>query len=399
MLPQYREPFNRNFKPEHYARFLQHLNQRCGAEVTFRNSETPCFYAPGLLQQMADAGADMTERLAGDKEYLAAADNSIPAKFRVPEVSARPLFVQADFGIIRNAAGQIEPRLVEIQGFPSLYAYQIELARTYAEAYRLPDELTPLLGGRNPETYRKLVRAAILGEHDPENVVLLEIDPWQQKTLADFLLTEKMCGVRTVDVRDVRKEGTRLVYKRDGRTIPIHRIYNRVIADELVRKQIPLGFDFRDELQVEWAGHPNWFFRLSKFSLPYLRHPFVPRSQFLDQVQELPPDLDNVVLKPLFSFAGLGVIIGPTRQEIDAIPAEQRGNYLLQDRVHFEPVIATPHGATYTEVRIMYIWAEKLEAVTTIIRMGRGKMMGVDQNRDLEWVGASAGFMPDPMLR
>lgn len=399
MLPQYREPFNRNFKPEHYARFLKLLNQRCGTEIAFRNSETPCFYSPFMLQQMADAGAAMVEQLTNDPEYLAAADKSIPAEFRVPEVNPRPLFIQADFGIVRNAAGEFEPRLVEIQGFPSLYAYQVKLAQTYAEAYGLPGELTPLLGGRDPESYRKLVSSAILGGHDPENVVLLEIDPWQQKTLADFLLTEKMCGVRTVDVTEVRKEGSRLVYERDGRTIPIHRIYNRVIADELVRKQIPLDFDFRDDLQVEWAGHPNWFFRISKFSLPYLKHPFVPRSQFLDQVHELPADLDNFVLKPLFSFAGLGVIISPTREQIDAVPVGQRQNYLLQNRVRFEPVIETPHGPTYTEVRIMHIWAEKLEAVTTIIRMGRGKMMGVDQNRDLEWVGASAGFMPDTMVR
>jgi len=398
MLASYRDNFNRQWTPEKYGQFLSRLSQRCGTPVVFRNCETPCFFPEALLRQMADAGAAMSVQLAGDINYLAAADLLIPEQFRAQNPAPHPLFIQADFGVVRKPDGTLEPRLVEIQGFPSLYAYQIELAQNYSEVYGLPENLTPLLSGRTPEQYRRLVSDAILGGHDPENVVLLEIDPLRQKTLADFLLTEKMCGVRTVDVAQVRKEGRTLVYDRDGRTVPIERIYNRVIIDELMRKQIPLAFDFRDDLDVEWAGHPDWFFRISKFSLPYLRHPFVPRSQFLSEVGELPEAPENLVLKPLFSFAGLGVKVGPTQDEIDSVPAGERHQYLLQERVHFEPVIRTPYGMTNTEVRIMYVWAEKPEAVTTIIRMGRGKMMGVDHNKDLQWVGASAGFMPQSML-
>ncbi len=398
MLPEYREDFKRRFTPAKYNRFLARLEERCGTRVAFRNCETPCFFPESLLRQMADAGAEMAQQLAGDTTYLQAADRSIPEQYRAAAPTDKPLFIQADFGVVRTEDGTLEPRLVEIQGFPSLYAYQIELAQNYLEVYDLPDTLTPLLGGRTPDQYRRLVGSAILGTHDPENVVLLEIDPWNQKTLADFLLTEKMCGVRTVDITQVRKRGRKLFYEHTGREIPILRIYNRVIIDELVRMGIQLAFDFRDDLDVEWAGHPDWFFRISKFSLPYLNHRFVPRSQFLSDVKELPDVLDDTVLKPLFSFAGLGVKVGPKREDIDAIPSGARDRYLLQQRVHFEPVIETPFGKTYTEVRIMYIWADKLEAVTTIVRMGRGKMMGVDHNRELEWVGASAGFIPKPVV-
>ncbi len=394
MLTEYRSDFNRRFTAEKYARFVARLDERCGTHVAFRNCETPCFFPEALLRQMASAGAEMSRQLADDAEYLSAADRSIPEQFRAAAPTVKPLFVQADFGVIRTADGTLEPRLVEIQGFPSLYAYQIELAENYREVYNLPDTLTPLLGGRTPSGYRELVSAAILGGRDPENVVLLEIDPDRQKTLADFRLTQKMCGVQTVNVTDVRKQGRQLTYEREGRTIPIKRIYNRVIVDELVRNGVALDFDFRDDLDVEWAGHPDWFFRISKFSLPYLKHRFVPRSWFLSDVQELPGSPENLVLKPLFSFAGLGVKVGPSREEIDAIPEQERSQYLLQERVRFEPVIDTPHGMTHTEVRIMYIWTHRPEAVTTIVRMGRGKMMGVDHNRDLEWVGASAGFSP-----
>lgn len=381
MIPELRESFNARFTPELYRNFLDRLGS-----VKFRLSETPCFFPPELIARMAGAGRELVTQLLANPGYIDAADQSIPPQFRVPRTNPEPLFVQADFGI---AGG--EPRLVEIQGFPSIYAFQLELAQSYCEAYGLPGHLRYLLGGLEPESYKQLLSRAVLGKHDPENVVLLEIDPWSQKTAVDFKLTERICGIKTIDVTDVYKEGNRLFY---GNGIPIRRIYNRAIADELVRKEIPLDFDWREDLDVEWAGHPNWFFRISKFSLPYFRHWSVPQSWFLDRVAELPAAPENLVLKPLFSFAGTGVVVGPTKEQIDAIPASERGNYLLQERVHFEPVIRTPHGPTHAEVRIMYIWDGFLRPVNLIVRMGRGKMMGVDQNRDQEWVGASAGFTP-----
>jgi hypothetical protein len=390
MVPDLRQRFNANFRPELYARFLERLDERCGTHVKFRNCETPCFFPEELLNRTAQAGAELAQQLVSNPTYLAAADEQIPPEFRVPNVDEKPLFIQADFGLIQDGFGEYQPRLVEIQGFPSLYAYQVELARTYADVYGI--DLPHLLGGFNDASYHAFLTETLLNGHAPENVVLLEIDPWEQKTLADFLITSRECGLPVVDIRDVRKRGNRLFYNAGGREVPIHRIYNRAIADELARKQIALDFDFRDDLAVEWAGHPNWFFRLSKFSLPYFNHPSVPRSQFLSDVTELPAPPEQLVLKPLFSFAGLGVIVGPTRQQIDAVPTDQRSAYLLQERVRFQPVIDTPHGATNAEIRIMYIWRDELKPVTTIIRMGRGKMMGVDHNRDLEWVGASAGF-------
>jgi hypothetical protein len=253
------------------------------------------------------------------------------------------------------------------------------------------------LSGLHEKSYRELLRSAIVGKHDPENVVLMEIHPLEQKTLPDFLLTEKMLGVRTVDIEAIKKEGSRLYYERNGGRVEIRRIYNRAIVDELQRKGIKLGFDWRDDLDVEWAGHPNWYFRISKFSIPYLKHDSVPKTWFLDRLDWVPGDLtnhdlENYALKPLYSFAGLGVVIAPKKEDIEAIPAEKRGEYILQERLHFEPVIETPFGATKAEVRVMYVWLEKLTAVLTIIRMGRGLMMGVDHNKNMEWVGASAGL-------
>ncbi len=315
-----------------------------------------------------------------------------PNEFKVPREPAHPLFIQVDFGLVRDKSGKLQPKLVELQGFPSLYAYQAMLSQTYGEVFQLDPKLDYLLGGLNWDSYKKLLRRAIVADHDPKHVILMEIDPLQQKTLPDFLLTEKLLGIKTVAITDIKKVGKFLFYENDGKRTPILRIYNRAIVDEMQRKKLKTSFQLNEDIEVEWAGHPNWFFRMSKFSLPYLRHACVPKTWFLDRVDQMPKDLENYVLKPLFSFAGLGVIINLTAADLAAIPKEKRSQYILQERMRFEPVIETPFGTNQAEVRVMYIWLDELTPVMTIIRMGRGLMMGVDHNRNMEWVGSSSGF-------
>jgi hypothetical protein len=397
MIPSLRKQFNENFTPEKYREFLRRIDDASGTHVEFRLSETPCFFPRALLERMAEDGKELIRQLVENPDYLARSSKSIPAEFRVPNEPPRPLFVQVDFGLVRDARGELQPKLVELQAFPSLYAYQVTLAQSYIDIFGLNrfdggERLRFFLSGLQEKSYRELFRAAVVGTHDPENVILMEIHPEAQKTLPDFRLTEKMLGVRTVDIAAIKKQGSQLYYERNGGRVPIRRIYNRAIVDELQRKNVKLGFDWCDDLNVEWAGHPNWYFRISKFSIPYLRHESVPKTWFLDQLDHVPDDLQNYALKPLYSFAGLGVVIAPKKQDIEAIPAEKRADYILQERLHFEPIIETPFGATKAEVRVMYIWQEQLKAVLTIIRMGRGLMMGVDHNKDMEWVGASAGL-------
>ena len=397
MIPSLRKQFNASFTSQKYQAFLRRLDDACGTHVQFRISETPCFFPKSLLERMANDGKELIRQLVENPEYWKLSNASIPEEFRVPNEPAHPMFVQVDFGLVRGASGELQPKLVELQAFPSLYAYQVTLAQIYMGVYGLDrfeggDGLQFFLSGLDEKTYRELLRDAIVGSHDPENVVLMEIHPQQQKTLPDFLLTEKMLGVRTVDIEAIKKQGSHLYYERNGGRVPIRRIYNRAIVDELQRKEVKLGFDWRDDLDVEWAGHPNWYFRISKFSIPYLRHESVPKTWFLDRLERIPDDLQNYALKPLYSFAGLGVVIAPKKDDIEAIPAEKRGEYILQERLQFEPVIETPFGATKAEVRVMYVWQEQLQAVLTIIRTGRGLMMGVDHNRNMEWVGASAGL-------
>ncbi len=397
MIPSLRQKFNAAFTPEKYQAFLSRIDDVCGTHVQFRLSETPCFFPKSLVDRMAEDGKELIRQLVDNPSYRSKSEEAVPAEFRVPNEAPHPMFIQVDFGLVRDASGELHPKLVELQAFPSLYAYQGPLAQAYIDVYGLKTfgNLKYFLSDLDGDSYRHLLHRAIVGSQDPENVILMEIHPKQQKTLPDFLLTEKLLGIPTVNIVDINKEGSRLYYERDGKHIPIHRIYNRAIVDELERKNIRLNFDWRDHLDVEWAGHPNWYFRISKFSIPYLKHPSVPKTWFLDRLDTIPNDLENYALKPLYSFAGLGVVIAPSKQDIAAIPGDRRPYYILQERLNFEPIIATPFGGTKAEVRVMYIWLDELTPVLTIIRMGRGLMMGVDHNKNMEWVGASAGLYLD----
>jgi hypothetical protein len=394
MIPSLREEFNRNFTPGKYRQLLRDLDRVCGTHIGFRVSETPCFVPKALLDQMSQYGRELVLQLVDNPSYLQASDTSVPPQYNVPNESPRPMFVQVDFGLVRNPAGELEPKLVELQAFPSLYGYQATSAHQYIETYRLPADLGIYLSGYEADSYWTLMRQLIVGGHDPESVILMEIDPEHQKTLPDFLITQRELGIGIVDILSLKKRGRKLFYTKDGREVEVRRIYNRCIVDELERKAVTLPFDLRDELDVEWAGHPNWYFRISKFSIPHLKHACVPKTWFLDSLGALPKDNENYLLKPLYSFAGVGIKFSPTQADLDAIPVDQRHNYILQERMRFEPVIQTPHGPTQMEIRMMFVWPDggELTPVLPLVRMGRGMMMGVDHNKNLEWVGGSAAL-------
>jgi len=393
MIAARRQAFNQAWNETQYERLLSIVTEAAGSAPQFPISETPCFFTRDFIDGLAQIGVNLVRQLVGNPAAMAAADQIVPERFTGPGEEPVPRFVQVDFGLVRTPEGRIEPKLVELQAFASLYGLQPVLAEAYRTAFRLPASLDIFLGGHTAATYDAALRSAIVGEHDPQEVVLMEIEPRWQKTWPDFVVTEKAWGVRAVDAAAVRREGHQLFYDRDGRLTRIRRIYNRVIPDELDRKSVELPFDYRDDLDVEWIGHPAWYFRISKFSIPWLQHRVVPRTWFLHELTELPADRENYVLKPLYSFAGSGIVFGPTDADLAAIPAEERMNYILQERLAFTPLIETPHGPTQVEIRIMYIWADQLRPVLPLLRMGRGKMMGVDHNKGLRWVGASAALI------
>ena len=396
MIESARRHFEQVFSEDRYRAFVDAVTAGAGVPIEFRLSETPCFFSSELMESLVTAAKAMTRQLLDNTAYRSAADAMVPERFRLAGGETLPTCMQVDFGLIRTESGAIEGRLVELQAFPSLYGFQMLLAETALDyiGRDASGGLTPYLGGLSRETYTDLIRRIFIGPHDPSQVVLMEIAPERQKTLPDFTVTEKTWGIRAIDTADVIREGRQLFYRRDGQLTPIKRIYNRVIPDELERSGAAMSFDYRDDLDVEWIGGPDWFFRLSKFSLPWLNHPWVPETRFLSDIATLPADRDNWLLKPLFSFAGGGITFSPTDADIAAIPADQRHLYVLQRRVTFTPVIRTPEGNTQAELRIMMVRdGNDYRAVMPLVRMGRGKMMGVDHNKGLRFVGAAAALI------
>ncbi len=416
MITELRSRFNAEFSDAAYAQLLAQLENRCGGPIQFRVAETPIFVSRALLDNMAEQGAALALHLMGSAKYLAAARCAIPQGYEVANETPHPNFLTADFALVRSSSGELVPRLVEIQAFPSVFAYQAELCSAYREVFHLPEALGVFLGGLNESAYWDLLRRTIIGDHSPENVVLTEVDPLHQKTFPDFYVTSQRLGIAVVDIAALEPIGDKLYYRDTrGRLTPIHRIYNRAIVDELIAREIHLSFDLSRPWEVEWAGHPNWYFLISKFSIPWLsrsgRFPVVPPAAFVDDFLAGPGrDLlteagvalaaseDHVhadlLLKPLFSFAGKGIEFEPSPARLEAIPAAERSAYLVQQRMHFESTIETPFGLTQAEIRILYLWPDAgvLTPALSLVRLGRGKMMGVDHNRNQQWVGGTAAF-------
>lgn len=395
MIPEARAALNAVVSPERHRQVMERMRERIGGEIPFRIAESPLVVPRPLLDEMDAASRELIAALQSNHDYRRAADATIPGALLYPREDAHPLFACFDYALA-DVGGRVAPRLTEFQGFPSLMAFQYYLSRDFRDVYGVPEALTFIGGGLGDDGFRALFRAALLGGHAPEDVVLLEVDPWGQGTWPDFRLTERLCpGIAVRCPTDLARRGRTLFYEKDGRAIPVKRIFNRVIWSDLERIQARLGWSFHDDLDFEWAGHPNWFFRYSKLALPWLDHPAVPRARILDRDGRWPPDLHRYVLKPLFSFSGRGVVLDVTREILDAIPAGERADYILQEKFEYADAIVGPEFTVRSEVRLMYVWLDSPRLVGLLPRMSRGRLMGCDANRTDPWTGHGVAFWPE----
>lgn len=393
MISEAREKFNAGFSPEKYARLVSELETRYETPISFRIAETPVFVPPALKARLIAAGEEIISFLKapGLKKLT---DRAIPPGNYVGHETDHPLFLAIDFAIAADAQGNPVPQLIELQGFPSLYAYQDELARTYREVYGIDNHYTCLFNNLSPEGYTGKLTSAILGDCDPAEVIMLDIDPPNQNTFIDFKVTQALTGVKPVGLENIILRNKKIFYRDQGREIPVSRIYNRVIFDEL-EKRSDLDFTFHlcEDADVQWAGHPNWFYRISKFIMPYLKGPHIPPSWFLDELPEIPEDLENYVLKPLYSFSGAGVHFNLNKDILSTIIV--KNNFILQKKVTYLPVIKSPDGMVKTEIRLLYLWDKDSESpllVSNLCRLSKGEMIGVKFNKNKTWVGGSVAL-------
>ncbi len=397
MDARFRPLFNQQITPELSASYQRELTRRIGCEFGFRLAETPVFLPDDFKQKLVSSATAIVEQLSSP-ERLARMEKAIPARWNAPGMRGLPSFTQVDFAVVREN-GVLVPKLIELQGFPSLTAMQViqrdVWTETLAKMRGLNLPWSCWFSGLTRASFIELARKTITGGHDPREVILMDIDPPRQKTSTDFAATKLLFDVDAVDPRELTRRGNQLF--RGGTRV--RRIYNRIVFDELIGKSIELPFDYRDELDVEWAPHPNWYWVWSKYSLPFLDHPSVPHATFLSDLDSIPDDLaTRYVLKPLFSFAGGGVNVEPARADIDAIPESERSDWCLQEKIEYAPALqAADGGGVKIEIRMMFLRPDDQARpilAQNLIRLSRGKMLGVDFNKSFTWVGSSVGLSP-----
>lgn len=372
-----------------------------GCSIPFRVAETPLFLPPPLRDYLARSAREIVEQIS-QPELIAKMKRAIPPALDVPRMDPLPNCVQVDFAIVRGPDGDLQGRVVELQAFPSLYALMVIQSDIMAETLRempgLPHDWSIYFGGSNRDAFVARFKKALLAGEDPENVVLLDLNPPSQKTYPDFVATKMLTGVDAVCPTDLIKDGRKLYRDVNGKKVQVRRIYNRIVFDELEVKGTQLPFRYTDDLDVTWMSHPNWYWTWSKFTLPFIDHPAVPRARYLSDLDKTPEDLSRYVLKPLFSFAGSGVNVDPTPADLAAVPEGQRDKWILQEKITYEPALLMPDGeGVKAEVRMMFLRGPdepKLDLVLNLVRVSRGKLLGVDQNKNLTWVGGTVGMWP-----
>ncbi|MCC7523930.1 MAG: hypothetical protein IT250_03855, partial [Chitinophagaceae bacterium] len=276
MVPQLREAFNRTFSSERYQEFLKDLESAHPGEIEFRVAETPVFADKAFTQKMLDACESIVDIIC-NPQFKAVTERAIPKNEYVPGETAHSHMIAFDFGICINKEDELEPQLIEMQGFPTLFGFQAYYPEIIRKHFDIPANYSHYLNGYDQTSYLAMLNKLLLGSHAVENVVLLEIKPHEQKTRIDFYCTTDYTGIQPVCLTEVFAEGRDLYYLKDGKKTAIKRIYNRVIFDDLkAQSGMENAIDITQEWNVEWIPHPNWFYRISKFTLPFIDHAYVP---------------------------------------------------------------------------------------------------------------------------
>ena len=395
MISHLRQVYNKNFTEKKYHSFLNDIERQVNYKATFKIAETPVFIPQNLKEQLLQACDELVETICQPAFKTFSQPTIFPKEF-VPNETPHTHFLSIDFGICADENGNISPQLIEIQGFPSLFFYQHLCAASYLSNFEMPENYNYLFNGHTAETYFEKLKKVIVGSSKPENVALVDIEPEKQNTRIDFLAAEKLLGIKTLCLSELKTEGKDVFYlNKNGKKVPVEKIYNRVIFDELAKHpNLKREFSFDKEYNIKWVGHPHWFARISKHTLPLFDSPYVPATFYLND-ENLPTDLENYVLKPLYSFSGQGVIINPVQADIDAIADDKKQYYILQKKVKYAPIIETLDEPAKAEIRILMAWeddAERPEALTNLVRLSKGEMVGVRYNKGKTWVGGSVGF-------
>lgn len=395
MISQYRNIINEQFSEVKYAEMIQLMDKKYPSALEFRICETPIFIPQYFTKRIVNAG----ENIIGQLDVLTNKNvfqNAILPNYRLPGNEKYCPFLLLDFGVCKDEKGDLVPKLIELQGFPSMYFWELQERDLYRKLYDFSTDVNDLFQGMNTSDYLKLLRKIILDDCSPEEVVLMDFRPEKQKTRIDFQIAKSLLGIQIKCISQLfADENGNVYYWNHGKKKPVKRIYNRLILDEFFAKkdQLPRYLDIFQPLQIDWVAHPNWFYTYSKFCLPFLQDECVPDTKFVSELSEIPTNLSDFVLKPIDSFAGNGVKINVQLSDFHNIDPER---WILQRKVDYASVVPSPSGAlSKVELRMMYFKYSENEPyrlVHNLARLSKGNMSGVNHNQSSEWTGSSLAF-------
>lgn len=394
MIQSYRKQFNEAFSESKYQEYLSYINELYPNSLDFRIAETPVFLPSVFKKQLLEVGDYVCSQILA-ADFTSKTEKSLRNTSITPNEISLPECIVMDFAIAHNDQNEIVPALIELQGFPSLFAFEVVQDEALRNSYTIPENVTPYLNGYTKEKYLQHLSTIIKGEQG-EHTVLLELYPEQQKTRIDFYCTQHYFAIPVVCITEIFKIGKALYYQREGIDIKIDRIYNRIVADELKKQSAEIkekAAILYSDLDASWVTHPNHFFRISKYLLPFLKHDWIPKTEFVDQIETIPHHIENYILKPLFSFAGQGVIIDVQASDFESIT--DPANWIMQEKVTYAPCVETPDGFAKAEIRLFYFWdkpTQKYIATLNLCRLSKGKMIGVNFNQTATWVGGSLAY-------
>lgn len=394
MIKEIRAYFNQQLKPHQYESYLNYFNSRYPGAIDFRMAETPIFIPEDFKIKLLDTGDSVIHYILSNEFQT----NTYPAlnkNFIVPNEPRYPSCIVMDFAITSNEDGTYSPQLIELQGFPSLFGLEVLQDMAFRSLYEIPKGYSPYLNEYQRPHYLAHLEKIIKGEED-QHTILLEIHPDQQKTRIDFYITRDLLNIPIVCLSEIFEENSNLFYIRNGEKLQIDRIYNRVVWDDIIKEQEDIQAKaaiFLKPLNISWVTHPHHYYRISKYLLPFLKHEYIPLTYFLSTLKEIPSQLNEWVLKPLFSYAGHGVKMNVTPDDIKNIthPSE----WILQKKVNYGSVIETPSGPAKAEIRLFYFWNEPTQSYTATLnltRLSKNEMMGVGFNNTSTWVGGTIAY-------
>ena len=394
--PKIRRHFNERFNEETHKKFLKNLNDQLPTPIPMRLAESPLFLSNEFRDRVI-AAANHIMNFIRREDFKQITEKAIPDRWRCTNENDHPHIVTMDFAITKDEQGDFAPKLIELQGFPSLHGLEIDMSESYRSVYEIPSNWTIFFNDLTKEKYIELLRKTIVGRHQPDEVVLMDVNAPQQKTASDFYFHKKYLDIPIVSLSDLKQQDKQLFYERNGQTKRIKRIYNRLIFDEVADDPnlFKNNVDIRQDLDVEWVPHPNWYFRISKWILPLLQGICVLKTFYLSEILDnLPSDLENYVLKPLFSFGGSNVHVDVTKQIIENIKDPQ--NWILERKTEYEPVFREDNSFLKAEIRLMFLWPDDFDdpiLTTPCTRLTPAKLINVAFTKNTKWAGSSVSFI------